>query len=318
LLSAAVAAAMSFAFALVSAPEPRSSQATEANELAAPDRDLLARLDALSERLDRLETRSDVLSTPLSSPSSPRTELDATPPAPSEEPTCDAHCVVIRQQIDAVTRRLEMLENHLRYGGALPEAKAEANQGKRSWGPEQATGAPDSQSGSDQSTAWASATEDDQDEWLVLSYEHEVAATGVKVYETYKPGALSRVTIFTADGSEVEVWRGQDPTSADQAGGVSSISFPGRYWTDRVKLYLNSRGVKGWNEIDAVALIDDGGRTSWAATADASSTYASRSQTASVSFRQGRVLQFNEGTAIRLQMLESFRAATTTDPNEQH
>jgi hypothetical protein len=299
LLSAAIAAAISFAFALVSAPDPRS-RAPETGGSATSSSDLRARLDAVSEQLDRLQARIDVVSAPLATPASPRTELD---PAPaSDVSVCDAHCVALRQQLDAISHRLEALENHIRFGAGLPEVKAAGQEGKRSWGPEQATGAPDSSAG-DQSTAWASLSEDDQDEWLVLSYERQVPATGIKVYENYKPGALSRVTIFTADGSEVEVWRGQDPTSADQEGGISSINFSGRYWTDRVKIYLDSRRVKGWNEIDAVALIDDAGRTLWATGAEASSTYASHSQTA-------KVITFRSGTSAESQrgVLQLFKS----------
>jgi hypothetical protein len=44
--------------------------------------------------------------------------------------------------------------------------------------------------------------------------------------------------------------------------------------TNRVKLYLDSKGVPGWNEIDAVGLRESGGKTHWATSADASSTYA--------------------------------------------
>jgi hypothetical protein len=307
LLSAAIAAAISFAFAVVSAPDPRS-RASETGANAGSSSDLRARLDAVNEQLDRLQGRIDVLSSPLATPTSPRTELE---PAPTSEVSpCDAHCVALRQQLDAISHRLEALENHIRFGAGLPEAKAAVPDGKRSWGPEQATGSPDSQNGSDQSSAWASLTEDDQDEWLVLSYEREVSATGIKVYENYKPGALSRVTIFTADGSEVEVWRGQDPTSADQQSGVSSIDFSGRYWTDRVKIYLDSRRVKGWNEIDAVALIDDSGRTLWATGAEASSTYASHSQTAKVTWRSSTNVDMMQKSGV----LELFKSTPVKKP----
>ena len=43
----------------------------------------------------------------------------------------------------------------------------------------------------------------------------------------------------------------------------------------RIRLHLDSVKVPGWNEIDAVALVEPNGKQHWAADASASSTYAS-------------------------------------------
>jgi len=145
---------------------------------------------------------------------------------------------------------------------------------RRPWGPEQATGAPDTDRAGDIRTAWASLTPDSQDEWLLLVYGEPVVPVGVNIYETYNPGAVNKVSVFTQDGKEVEVWTGKDPTPTGNGKGVSEISFNVAFKTDRVKIYLDSPSVSGWNEIDAVALIDAAGKTHWATRATASSTYA--------------------------------------------
>ena len=44
-----------------------------------------------------------------------------------------------------------------------------------------------------------------------------------------------------------------------------------------IKVYIDSPAVPGWNEIDAVGLRDAEGKTAWAKTVEASSTYASLS-----------------------------------------
>src|SRR5262249_20892308 len=44
--------------------------------------------------------------------------------------------------------------------------------------------------------------------------------------------------------------------------------------TNRIKVYIESTKVPGWNEIDAVGLVDAKGKTFWAICAEASSTYA--------------------------------------------
>jgi len=52
-----------------------------------------------------------------------------------------------------------------------------------------------------------------------------------------------------------------------------SLNIPSK----RIKIYLASDKVPGWNEIDAVGLLDDQNQLQWASGATASSTYASNS-----------------------------------------
>jgi hypothetical protein len=145
---------------------------------------------------------------------------------------------------------------------------------KRGWGPEQATGPPDTPGAGDFTSAWASLMPAGQDEWLLLEYAEPILPAAVLVHETYNPGALVRVTVFKLDGEEVEVWKGKDPTAQGAGTGVSEIAINVDFKTNRVKLYLDSKVVPGWNEIDAVGVRDSGGKTHWATGADASSTYA--------------------------------------------
>jgi hypothetical protein len=151
---------------------------------------------------------------------------------------------------------------------------AAVNPPKRAWGPEQATGEPDTDGAGDIQTAWASASQDDQDEWLMLEYAEPVVPTAVLVHETFNPGALYRVTAYKLDGEEVEVWKGTDPTPTDADRGVSEIPVKIDFKTNRIRIFLASKAVPGWNEIDAVGLRSGKG-TLWAVAADASSTYAS-------------------------------------------
>jgi hypothetical protein len=146
---------------------------------------------------------------------------------------------------------------------------------KRNWGPEQATGAPDTwpQQG-DIVTAWASKTPDGQQEWLLLEYARPVVPSEVHIYETFNPGAVVRVTAFTLGGEEVEAWKGQDPTAAGSGKGISKIRLKVKFKTNRIKVYLDSPAVQGWNEIDAVGLVDQKGKNQWATAAEASSTFA--------------------------------------------
>ncbi len=146
---------------------------------------------------------------------------------------------------------------------------------KRSWGPEQATGAPDAQNGSDSPNAWASLTPDGQDEWLELGYAQPVDAVAVLVYENLSPGALTEVSVSSADQPGLAfTWKGTDPTKKTEASGISVIPLRVPLKTQKVKLTLDSKNVLGWNEIDAVGLLDREGHVHWASSATASSTYA--------------------------------------------
>jgi len=143
------------------------------------------------------------------------------------------------------------------------------------WSILQAVGPPDTPGAGDIVTAWASATTDSQKEWLILEYEKPVIATQIDVHESYNPGALERVSIFNDAGEEVTVWQGADPTAPGSLRGVSSVPVSVNFKTSRVKIYLDSPRVPGWNEIDTVGLEDNAGNTFWPINASASSSYGS-------------------------------------------
>ncbi|MBI5091111.1 MAG: HEAT repeat domain-containing protein [Candidatus Hydrogenedentes bacterium] len=161
-------------------------------------------------------------------------------------------------------------------GAGAPSPSGSANTPHRDWGPEQATGAPDTNEAGDIVTAWASLTPDEQPEWLLLKYDVSVIPKGVKIYETYNPGAVNKVSVLGADGKEVNVWEGPDPTPTGKGKGVSEIAFTTPFKVNAVKIYLDSPRVQGWNEIDAVGLVDESGKEHWASSAEASTTFAER------------------------------------------
>jgi hypothetical protein len=143
------------------------------------------------------------------------------------------------------------------------------------WSVEQVTGPPNTAGPGDISTAWASATQDGQKEWLVLEYGESVIPTAILISETYNPGAIIKVTSYPRMGREKVLWEG---TSANLAGAVGPTILPvnAGIKTRRIKVYIDSPAVAGWNEIDAVGLQCADGRVIWADYAEASSSYAQR------------------------------------------
>jgi hypothetical protein len=141
------------------------------------------------------------------------------------------------------------------------------------WDTDQVTGPPDTHEAGDIRTAWAAKTPDANQEWLVLEYEQSVVPIAVLVHETYNPGAVVKLTRFEKFGGEETLWEGADPTPAGAELGVSRLPVSTSIATNRIKLYIDSPAVPGWNEIDAVGLVYGNEQVIWAERAYASSSY---------------------------------------------
>ncbi len=142
------------------------------------------------------------------------------------------------------------------------------------WSPARATGPRDVTALGDSVNAWATAQADAGEEWLRLTYPEALPLREVRIWQNDAPGAVARVTV-TVNGEEVEVWSGVDtpPKSASKpVEKVVALAKP--YWSDTVTVYLDTRRVSGWNEIDAVEVVAADGRRAWASGATASSSYA--------------------------------------------
>ena len=153
-----------------------------------------------------------------------------------------------------------------------------------SWSPRQATGPPDAISGIDHASAWASQASDGGPEWLLVTFPRAAVPKAIHIHESHCPGAVHRITVFSDTGEEVEAWQGTDPTpegNGSGAFGISQIPLSGvNFKTSTVKIHLDSLNVAGWNEIDAVELVDQAGDKQWASGAHASSWYGSAGATA--------------------------------------
>lgn len=158
-----------------------------------------------------------------------------------------------------------------------PTEPETSDQARRRWGPEQATGAPDTMQAGDIATAWAPASPDGGQEWLQLSFARETGIAQVRVRETFNPGAISKISAVLADGSEFVLWEGTEPAS--QAPVEMEFTPSAGVTAGTVRVYLDTSRARGWNEIDAVELVGTDGSRQWAASASASSSYAERGKT---------------------------------------
>jgi hypothetical protein len=155
--------------------------------------------------------------------------------------------------------------------------------------PEQATGPPDTPNGGDTPSAWASDTPDAHDEWLILEYDEAVVPSAVKIYESFAPGAVRKLTLFKLDGTEVVAWSGKDPTPVNRPMGVFVVPIRADFPVARLRIDLASQSVPNWNEIDAVGVVDASGKTRWASAALASSSFGQNPNGAMLGFMAGGV-----------------------------
>lgn len=195
-------------------------------------------------------------------------------PLPVLEPA-SAELLSARSKISQLEARVRELEEQLEALNPRPKPSvAPTQKGRRSWGPEQATGAPDTLQAGDHPTAWASLEPDAGPEWLVMDFPKEVEVAQVRVRETLGPGTIFMVSAILTDGSEKILWHGTEP--AAEAPVEMEFNPSSQVRSRRIRIQLDTTLVKGWNEIDAVELVGTDGTRQWASGAWASSTYADR------------------------------------------
>ena len=125
------------------------------------------------------------------------------------------------------------------------------------WSAAQVLGLPDTYpSYGDISSAWASLLPDDMEEFLELGYSNPAPINAVSIYETYAPGAVSKVSVRNSQTlAWVEVWSGT-AAAAPEASRVFTVTFPETLFpVDAVRIDLDSPAVADWNEIDAVSIL---------------------------------------------------------------
>ncbi len=145
-----------------------------------------------------------------------------------------------------------------------------------SWSSSQIIGPADTPNYGDIPTAWASRTPDIQEEWIIVEFPKTVSATQVDIYETFNPGAVTQIYSVSMLGGESLIWEGKDPLAASlptRQTAISKIQFDSPVHTRRIKIVIDSRAFPGWNEIDAVELIDQNGKRQWASAAWTSSSF---------------------------------------------
>ncbi|GIW08441.1 MAG: hypothetical protein KatS3mg060_3246 [Dehalococcoidia bacterium] len=118
----------------------------------------------------------------------------------------------------------------------------------------QATGMPNTPRCGDFETAWASAKKNPI-EWIEVKFAVPVRATGVVVYETFRPGRVVQIDLREPNGTLHTIFKGKDPTTT--CPGQFSPQFPQTsFLVNAVRVYVEEpTEPEAYAEIDAVQLI---------------------------------------------------------------
>lgn len=151
---------------------------------------------------------------------------------------------------------------------ALGAARARLSS-KPPYGALQATGPPDADPHADDPRAWASQEPDAGPEWLELVYPQPLRVSSVRVFQVNSGGALAELVAIEPGGARHTLWTGNSST----APGPFEITVPTTsFRVGTLRLVLDTRRARGWNEIDAVELRGPDG-AAWASGARASSAF---------------------------------------------
>jgi hypothetical protein len=122
------------------------------------------------------------------------------------------------------------------------------------WSAQQAAGKPDTPAAGDHASAWASLAEDGGEEWLELDYACPVRPAAVRIHENYNPGSVVKIEARDPEGKWGVLWEGREAADAASRW-FAPVLPPASFPTRTIRITLDSAGVRGWNEIDAVELV---------------------------------------------------------------
>jgi hypothetical protein len=125
--------------------------------------------------------------------------------------------------------------------------------GTDSWAAMQVLGPPNvfPRSGDDVN-AWASAGADTGVEFLEVELVEPHRLSGVDVFETYNPGAVTRIELIDAEGVRHEVYQASAAVLGQPAH-ARKVDFDcTAFEVTAIRVTIDSGAVPGWNEIDAI------------------------------------------------------------------
>ena len=124
------------------------------------------------------------------------------------------------------------------------------------WSANQALGEPDVFECGDNTSAWASLS-NDTIEWIELTYRTAVTPTQINIFQNFNPSQVVEVQLIALDGSKYVAWEGY-PEKVETCPDMMTITLEltKKILVNKVRITIDQRvSGWGWNEIDAVELV---------------------------------------------------------------
>ncbi|WP_223879112.1 PEP-CTERM sorting domain-containing protein [Chitinimonas arctica] len=124
-----------------------------------------------------------------------------------------------------------------------------------SWSASQVLGASNTFSYGDISTAWAPSPRNGSLEWVSVTFDQAVFATGATIRETYGNGFVYQVDAIGLDGSLHNVWSGTDTSQAGTPVDFAITWAQTAFAVKGLKIYTNTdHDLNAWEEIDSIKI----------------------------------------------------------------
>lgn len=106
--------------------------------------------------------------------------------------------------------------------------------------------------------AWSPGVDDNmRGEFIRLGFSGAVNVRQIAVHENFNAGAITSVILFDEKGRSHEVYNNPVPEPAGKSGRMWNLFIDQtKYKANAVEIRLNTAAVKGFNQIDAVAISD--------------------------------------------------------------
>ena len=103
--------------------------------------------------------------------------------------------------------------------------------------------------------AWSPSKQNEGIEWIHLAFKNPQKIRQVAIGESYHPGSIVEVILFDEAGQSYSVFDISQQKPTQNVVGMFHVFFQlTNYRVKSVKVVLDTRIVKGWNHIDAIAI----------------------------------------------------------------
>lgn len=92
-------------------------------------------------------------------------------------------------------------------------------------------------------------------EWIKVGFKKSITARRLFIYESYNPGAISKVIVFDENENEKVVYNNLNPTPVQETGRVLNVTFS-KTNVKSVRIEITTVNYKDYYQIDAIGICD--------------------------------------------------------------